>query len=151
MPCDRQKPSNSPRWYRPLAALAEANWTGGPPDGRVSILRSAVLPTTDAPAGEGHQMSQAADISEPASELERLIAALSGSGLLVFVFGVGWWTAHLTGATVPVFRGPTGAGGTPNSATARRAGLWTCGSMRSPGSGSCAGPTRSRPFLGGRS
>ena len=51
-------------------------------------------------------MSQAADISEPASELERLIADLSGSGLLVFVLGVGWWTAHLTGATVPVFRGP---------------------------------------------
>ncbi len=51
-------------------------------------------------------MSNVADISEPASELERLIADLSGSGLLVFVFGVGWWTAHLTGATVPVFRGP---------------------------------------------
>ena len=31
---------------------------------------------------------------------------MSESGLLVFVFGVGWWTAHLTGATTPVFRGP---------------------------------------------
>jgi len=51
-------------------------------------------------------MSQAAAISEPTSELERLIAELSESGLLVFVFGVGWWTAHLTGATAPVFRGP---------------------------------------------
>ena len=51
-------------------------------------------------------MSKIADVSEPASELERLIADLSGSGLLVFVFGVGWWTAHLTGVTVPVFRGP---------------------------------------------
>ena len=51
-------------------------------------------------------MSQVADISEPASELERLITELSESGLLVFVFGVGWWTAHLTGTTTPVFRGP---------------------------------------------
>ena len=47
-------------------------------------------------------MSKIGDISEPASELERLIADLSESGLLIFVFGVGWWTAHLTGA---VFRG----------------------------------------------
>ena len=46
--------------------------------------------------------------SEPASELERLIADLSESGLLVFVFGagVGWCTAHLTGVTTPVFHGP---------------------------------------------
>jgi len=51
-------------------------------------------------------MRTIADVSEPASELERLIAELSGSGL-VFVFGVGWWTAHLTGVTTPVFRGPT--------------------------------------------
>jgi putative heme iron utilization protein len=51
-------------------------------------------------------MSSAADISEPASELERLIADLSESGLLVFVFGDGLSTAHLTGVTVPVFRGP---------------------------------------------
>jgi hypothetical protein len=66
-----------------------------------------VLPTTDGTcAGEEHEMSKIADVSEPASELERLIADLSGSGLLVFVFGVGWWTAHLAGVTVPVFRGP---------------------------------------------
>jgi hypothetical protein len=53
-------------------------------------------------------MSNVADICEPASELERLIADLSESGLLVFVFGagVGWCTAHLTGMTTPVFRGP---------------------------------------------
>jgi len=51
-------------------------------------------------------MSKIADISEPASELERLIKELSESGLLDFVFGVGWWTAHLTGATAPMFRGP---------------------------------------------
>ena len=53
-------------------------------------------------------MGTIADISEPASELERLIADLSKSGLLVFVFGVGvgWCTAHLTGVTTPVFRGP---------------------------------------------
>ena len=51
-------------------------------------------------------MDKITDVGEPASELERLIAELSGSGLLVFVFGVGWWTAHLAGATTPVFRGP---------------------------------------------
>ena len=51
-------------------------------------------------------MSKAADSSEPASDLERLIADLSGSGLLVFVFGDGFTTAHLVGTTAPVFRGP---------------------------------------------
>jgi hypothetical protein len=53
-------------------------------------------------------MSKIAGISEPVSELEHLIAELSESGLLVFVFGVGdgWCTAHLTGATTPLFRGP---------------------------------------------
>jgi len=55
---------------------------------------------------EEREMSTIPDISEPASELERLIADLSESGLRAFVFGVGWWTAHLTGATTPVFRGP---------------------------------------------
>ena len=42
-------------------------------------------------------MSTTAYTSEPASELEHLIADLAGSGLLVFVFGVGggWCTAHL--------------------------------------------------------
>ena len=51
-------------------------------------------------------MSTTAYTSKPASELERLIADLSGSGLLVFVFGDGFTTAHLAGATTPVFRGP---------------------------------------------
>ena len=51
-------------------------------------------------------MGTIADVSEPASELERLIADLSESGLLVFVFGAGPVTAHLTGVTTPVFRGP---------------------------------------------
>ena len=51
-------------------------------------------------------MSTTAEISEPASELERLIADLPGSGLLAFVFGVGWWAAHLKGVTTPLFRGP---------------------------------------------
>jgi hypothetical protein len=66
-----------------------------------------VLPTINGTdAGEEHQVSKVADTSEPSNELERLIADLLESGLLVFVFGVGWWTAHLTGATTPVFRGP---------------------------------------------
>ena len=51
-------------------------------------------------------MNKIAGISEPESELERLIAELSESGQLIFVFGIGWWTAHLTGAATPVFRGP---------------------------------------------
>jgi putative heme iron utilization protein len=51
-------------------------------------------------------MSTTADISEHASELERLIADLSESGPLVFVFGDGLSTAHLKGVTTPLFRGP---------------------------------------------
>jgi len=51
-------------------------------------------------------MSTTAEMSEPASELERLIAELSGSGPLVFVFGDGFCTAHLLGLTTPLFRGP---------------------------------------------
>ena len=56
-------------------------------------------------ASEEHKMSKAADISKPASELERLIADLSGL-VDVFAYGVGWWTAHLVGVTAPVFGGP---------------------------------------------
>ena len=52
------------------------------------------------------QDEQDADSSEPASELERLIADLSGSGPLVFVFGDGLTTAHLTGVTAAEFGGP---------------------------------------------
>jgi hypothetical protein len=51
-------------------------------------------------------MSATADVGGPASELERLIADLSGSGPLVFVFGDGFTTAHLKGVTTPLFRGP---------------------------------------------
>jgi putative heme iron utilization protein len=51
-------------------------------------------------------MSKTAESSEPASELEHLIADLSASGPLVFVFGDGSTTAHLVGTTTPVFRGP---------------------------------------------
>ena len=51
-------------------------------------------------------MSTTAEISEPASELERLIADLSGPGLHeVFVFGN---DCHLAGVATPVFRGPAG-------------------------------------------
>jgi putative heme iron utilization protein len=79
-------------------------------NGWASILGGAVFPLIDdTVSGEGEcGMSAMADISEPASELERLIADLSESGLLVFVFGAGagWCTAHLTGVTTPVFRGP---------------------------------------------
>jgi len=52
-------------------------------------------------------MSTTAEISEPASELERLIAELSGSGLQgVFDFGNDCHLAPLAGATTPLFRGP---------------------------------------------
>jgi hypothetical protein len=51
-------------------------------------------------------MSTIADSSEPVSELERLIADLSESGRLIFVFGDGFTAAHLAGVTTPVFRGP---------------------------------------------
>ena len=52
-------------------------------------------------------MSTTAKISEPASELERLIAELSGSRLQgVFVFGNDCHLAHLAGATTPVIAGP---------------------------------------------
>jgi hypothetical protein len=56
--------------------------------------------------GEEHEMSNDADTRGPASELERLIADLSASGLLVFVFGDGLTTAHLKGVATPLFRGP---------------------------------------------
>ena len=51
-------------------------------------------------------MNEVTGISEPASELERLIAELSESGALVFVFGDGFTAAHLKGVTTPLFRGP---------------------------------------------
>jgi putative heme iron utilization protein len=51
-------------------------------------------------------MDKSTNVSEPASELERLIAELSGAGPLVFVFGDGFTAAHLKGVTTPLFRGP---------------------------------------------
>jgi len=52
-------------------------------------------------------MSTTAETSEPASELERLIAELSGSALQgVFVFGNDCHLAHLGGAATPLLRGP---------------------------------------------
>ena len=96
-------------------------------------------------------MSTTAYTGEPANELERLIADLPGSGLQTFVFGVGWWVAHLDGVTTHCSADqPTGAGGTSSSATARRAGRWTCESMRSPASVSGVGPTHSPRSPGGR-
>jgi putative heme iron utilization protein len=66
-----------------------------------------VFPAVDGiDRSEERAMSKTIGASEPTSELERLIAELSESGLLVFVFGVGWVTAHLTGTTAPLFRGP---------------------------------------------
>jgi hypothetical protein len=50
-------------------------------------------------------MDKTTDVSAPDSELERLIAELSESGPLVFVFGDGFTTAHLKGVTTPLFRG----------------------------------------------
>jgi putative heme iron utilization protein len=66
------------------------------------------LPSDDTGTGEERGMNTITDTAEPASELERLIAELAESGPLIFVFGVGWWTAHLTGAARPLFRGPAG-------------------------------------------
>jgi hypothetical protein len=51
-------------------------------------------------------MDDSTYVSEPASELERLITDLSGSGPLGFVFGDGFTAAHLKGVTAPLFRGP---------------------------------------------
>jgi putative heme iron utilization protein len=63
------------------------------------------LSSNDTGTGEERGMNEITAPGEPATELERLIAELSASGLLVFVFGVGWWTAHLTGTPTPLFRG----------------------------------------------
>jgi hypothetical protein len=53
-------------------------------------------------------MSMAADISEPASELEHLMADLPALRQQAFVFGDDFAVVHLTGAITPVFRGPGG-------------------------------------------
>src|SRR6201985_1780798 len=64
------------------------------------------LTSDDTGTGEERDMSEITDTGEPASELERLIADLPGSGLQAFIFGVGWWVAHLAGVTTHLFRGP---------------------------------------------
>jgi hypothetical protein len=43
----------------------------------------------------------------PANELEALVTDLSASGPVSFVFGNGWLTTHVVGATRPLFRGPS--------------------------------------------
>lgn len=48
----------------------------------------------------------AAGSGAPATELEALVADLSTTGSVVFVFGTGSLTTHLRGHTKPVFRGP---------------------------------------------
>ncbi len=48
----------------------------------------------------------AAESDAPTTELEALVADLSATGSVVFVFGVGSLTTHLRGRTRPVFRGP---------------------------------------------
>ena len=81
------------------------SWSSG--GRRVSILYCAMfLSSDDTDTGEARGMNEITATGEPATELERLIAELSESGLLVFVFGSGWVTAHLTGTTRPLFRGP---------------------------------------------
>ena len=71
------------------------------------MLGGAVLPTTNGTgAGEEQKMTKTAKISEPASELEHLMADLSGLGQLVFVFGDDFAVTHLLGAIRPVFDGP---------------------------------------------
>jgi hypothetical protein len=76
-------------------------------DDRVSILRGAVFEAIDdTDSGKEREMDKITDAGEPTSELEHLIADLSGSGLLIFVFGDGLNTAHLKGVTTPLFRGP---------------------------------------------
>jgi hypothetical protein len=73
------------------------------------MLPGAVLPTSNGTnLGEKRKMSKAADVSEPASEVEHLMADLSGLGQLVFVFGDDFAVTHLLGAIAPVFRGPAG-------------------------------------------
>jgi putative heme iron utilization protein len=64
------------------------------------------LTSDDTGTGKERGMNDITATGEPATEIERLIADLSGSGPLVFVFGDGLSTAHLVGVTTPLFRGP---------------------------------------------
>jgi hypothetical protein len=97
-------------------------------------------------------MSTTAETSEPATELERLIADLPRSGLVAFVFGVGWWVAHLDGVTTHLLRGPADRrwwhvelGDDAASFT------MDVRVDETPASVSCVGPTRSPRSPGGRS
>lgn len=95
--------------FRPCALPRRHSHAGHLVDGRVSIWRGAVFPTTDGTGrGEERAMDSTTYVSEPASELECLITDLSGAGPLVFVFGDGFTAAHLKGVTAPLFRGPDG-------------------------------------------
>jgi hypothetical protein len=93
-------------------------------------------------------MSKIAGINEPANELERLIADLSGSGPLILVSasagGPPTWPGqrHWCSAVRP-----TGAGSTSTSATTRRAGRWMR-AMRSPGFRFVRGPNLFPSFPG---
>src|SRR4249919_1177099 len=71
----------------------------------MDLARRHVLSSDDTGTGGERGMNEVMGISEPASELERLIAELSESGPLVFVFGDGFTAAHLKGVTTPLFRG----------------------------------------------
>jgi len=62
-----------------------------------------VLPTSNGTDLGGAQDEQDRKISEPASELEHLMADLSGLGQLVFVFGDDFAVTHLLGTITPVF------------------------------------------------
>jgi hypothetical protein len=79
-------------------ALSSFSWLGR----RVSLLRGAVLTTSNGTDLGEHKMSKATDRSEPASELEHLMADLPGLGQLVFVFGDDFAVTHLTATIKPV-------------------------------------------------
>ena len=58
------------------------------------LAQRHVLSSDDAGTGEERSMNEVTTASAPGSELERLIAELSESGLLVFVFGDGFSAAR---------------------------------------------------------
>jgi hypothetical protein len=72
----------------------------------IDPARRRVAATKGTDLDEEHAMDETTDAAEPGSEVERLIAELSESGSLVFVFGDGFCAAHLKGVTTPLFRGP---------------------------------------------
>jgi hypothetical protein len=59
------------------------------------------------PDQKEYAMDDTEGADAPMTELEALVADLSASGPVVFVFGTGWLTAHLHGQTRPLFRGPS--------------------------------------------